>query len=85
MSVYRYTFPKQVRRSVIERAVADAIFAGECIYGTTKVRLAMAYYMNKGQCVMDADTEIGEHIAQVFTGLVTRELGEEAVKVERLR
>ena len=38
----------------------------------------------KRACVVDAGTEVGRHIARIFTGFLTREFGEEAFKVERV-
>ena len=85
-SVYRFTFPKKTRRSLIEQAVADAIYTIECIHGPSRVRLGAGYYMARGkpQCVIDTSTEVGQQIVQVFAGLMTRELGEDGFEVRRV-
>lgn len=83
----RFTFPRDTNRRVIEDAVAQAIFAAECIHGSARVRLATGYFLSRRQrpqCVIDTSCEIGEHVAQVFTGLMSRELGEDGIEVERL-
>jgi hypothetical protein len=82
--IYRFTFPKKTPPRRIEQALSEAIHAVECIHGPNKVRLGMGYYMSKGQCVIDTGTEIGREVAQVFTGLMTRELGEDGFSVERV-
>lgn len=84
--LYRFTFPKQTRRSLIEQAIADAIFATECLHGPSKVRLGAGYYLARGrsQCVIETGSKVGEQIAQLFAGYMNRELGPETYRVERL-
>jgi hypothetical protein len=82
--VYRFTFPRKTPPSQIEQALSEAIHAVECIHGPNRVRLGMGYYMSKGQCVIDTETEVGRQVAQVFTGLISRELGEDGFSVERV-
>ena len=84
--LHRFTFPKSVGRDAVERIVADAIFIAECLHGPAKVRLGMSYYIAPGrpQCVIDTSTEIGEQVAQLVTGLMARQLGETAFRVERI-
>jgi hypothetical protein len=80
-----FEFPKGTPREFIEAHLAEAIFTAECVYGAPRVRNSAAYYvpMNKPQCAIDVSTEVGEHVAEVFTGLVTRDLGEDGFTVTR--
>jgi hypothetical protein len=79
-------------RETIETQLALAIIAAECTFGQPKVRISAAYCVSPGdphgtkkpQVVIDVSTEVGEQIAQVFTGLMIRQLGEDKFTVERL-
>jgi len=55
--------------------------------GARRRRLDASFCLDekKRACVVNAGTEMGRHIACIFTGFLTREFGEEPFKVERLR
>jgi hypothetical protein len=63
-----------------------AVLSAEGIHGRARVRLDAAFYLDekKRACVVDAATPVGQTVAQIFTGLLTREFGEDAFTVERL-
>ena len=86
-NICRITFRDGTPRETLEKAVAEAIFAVECIHGSAKVRLGAGYYMaeDRPQCIFDVGTPVGEQVAQLFTGLLSRSLGEDAFHVERIR
>ena len=85
-TVCRFTFPEGTNTDFIEVAIASAIFNAECFFGKPKVRLSAAYFMapHKPECVIDVSTDVGEHIAQVFTGIMLNILGEEKFRVRRI-
>jgi hypothetical protein len=85
-AVCRFTFENDTARELIEAAIASAIFNAECTFGKPRVRISASYYMaeDKPQCVIDVSTEVGEHIAQVFTGIMINTLGEEKFQVRRI-
>ena len=93
-TVCRFEFPEGLDREIIETELALAIIAAECTFGQPKVRLNAAYCVSpatektssnkKNQVVIDVSTEVGEHIAEVFTGLMIRQLGEEKFTVDRV-
>ncbi|MCL0035829.1 hypothetical protein M1N82_00340 [Dehalococcoidia bacterium] len=85
-AVCRFTFPDATDRFRIEAAIASAIFNAECCFGKPRVRLSAGYYMaeDKPQCIIDVSTEVGEHIAQVFTGIMMNTLGEDEFQVRRI-
>lgn len=70
----------------IEEAVAEAIFAAECIHGPARVRLGTRYYLvrRRSHLVLDTGSGIREHAAQLVVGILTRRLGEDGFRVERL-
>jgi hypothetical protein len=85
--VCRFKFPDDVDRDIIETQLALAIISAECAFGQPKVRICAAYCISKEkpQVAIDVSTEVGEHIAQVFTGLIVRQLGEDKFTVDRVR
>lgn len=86
-AVCRFRFPEETDRETIEMQLALAIIAAECTFGQPRVRISAAYCVSgdKSQVGIDVSTEVGEHIAQVFTGLMIRQLGEDRFTVERVR
>lgn len=68
-----------------EASMARAIGDAEFIFGPAEVRMCGAYYIERdgSRTAVDVSTYAGECIARVFIGLMTRELGERAFKVNR--
>ncbi|HUU29588.1 MAG TPA: hypothetical protein VM123_17435 [archaeon] len=86
-AVCRFKFPEGLDRKIIETQLALAIIAAECTFGQPRVRISAAYCFSreKPQVAVDVSTDVGEHIAQVFTGLMIRQLGEDKFTVDRVR
>jgi hypothetical protein len=92
--VCRFKFPEELGREAIEAQLALAIIAAECTFGQPRVRISAAYCISPSngaadsqkatQVAIDVSTKVGEHIAQVFTGLMTRQLGDDKFTVERV-
>ena len=93
--VCKFKFLEGLDRKFIESQLALAIVATECIFGQAKVRTSAAYYISavnagqkeqpKGlQAAIDVSTDVGEHVANVFTGLMIRQLGEDKFTVDRV-
>ena len=85
-TVCKFKFPEALGREIIETQLALAIVAAESIYGKPKVRVNAAYFVSKDkpQVAIDVSTEVGEQIAQMFTGLMIRQLGEDKFTVDRV-
>ena len=86
-TVCRFKFPDGTTREFIEASMASAIFNAECVFGKPRVRVSgIAYYVSdhSPQCVIDVSNEVGEHVAQVFTGIMINTLGEEKFQVRRI-
>ncbi len=80
-------FVKQTRREVVEAALHSAAFNAECVYGKPRVRVMGGLYhlSDDGRhFFVDVSTEVGEHVAQVFTGIMMNTLGEEKFEVRRI-
>lgn len=84
--VYRFEFAGKVPSKEIEESLFWAVFNAESVFGKPRVRLDASFLFDREKrvCVIDKATEVGQHIAQVFTSLITREFGEDSFKVERL-
>ena len=82
---YRYTFESNIPYQEIEDSLMLAVMAAESLHGRSPVRLDASFRLDtkKRSCTIDA-TEIGQAIARIFTGFLTREFGEESFKVERV-
>ncbi|MBI5787823.1 MAG: hypothetical protein HZA78_03075 [Candidatus Schekmanbacteria bacterium] len=85
-TVYRYNFNEKIPLQEVEDSLMLAVLAIECLHGRSLVRLDASFSLDKGKrtCVVDAGTEVGGHIASVFTGFLTREFGEDTFRVERV-
>lgn len=84
--IYRYNFSDDVPFRDVEESLLLAVLATESLHGRSLVRLDASFCLDESRraCVVDAGTEVGRHIARIFTGFLTREFGEEAFKVERV-
>jgi hypothetical protein len=86
-TVCKFKFPTETSREFIEASVASAIFNAECVFGKPRVRVSsITYYIPEDtpQCVIDVSNEVGEHVAQVFTGIMINVLGEDKFQVKRI-
>ena len=85
-NVYRYIFEPAVSLAEVHDSLAMSIFAAEGIHGQAQVRLDAGYAMDEDAraCVVDAATPVGLTFAQIFTGLLVRQFGEDAFEVERV-
>ncbi len=83
--IYRYSFGETIPVAEAEESLMLAALAAECIHGRSALRLAGAFLFDadRRSCVIDGSTEIGRHIAAIFTGFLTKQFGDEAFTVER--
>ena len=82
-----FKFPNHIKKVFIEESIAQAIFNAECVFGKPRVRVSgVAYYISEEgpQCIIDVSSEVGEHVAQVFTGIMINALGEDKFQVKRV-
>lgn len=85
MQICRFKFHRNIDRKTIEEKIMLAIVTTEGTFGQAKVRLNAAYLASDNKVVIDVSSPVGEHIAEVFTWLMTREFGEKSFSVERIR
>jgi hypothetical protein len=81
----RFRFQKGPSRESIEAQLAIAIRATESVYGGPRVRMGVGYLFSEDgrELAIDVSTEVGDHVARIFTGLLTWQLGEEHFTVDR--
>lgn len=87
-AVCSFKFPRETKREFIEASIASAIFNAESIYGKPKVRISgVAYWLAEdgSGCIIDVSSEVGEHVAQVFTGIMINTLGDNGFSVKRIQ
>lgn len=84
--IYRYTINQDIPFQEVEESLLLSVLATESVYGRSLVRLDASFCLEKKKyaCVIDASTDVGRHIAKVFTGFLTQEFGDGAFKVTRL-
>ena len=84
--LYRYEISSDLSMQTVEDSLALAVLTTESLHGSAQVRLDASFHVDREKhvCIVDAGTEVGRHIARIFTGYLTREFGETAFKVKRL-
>lgn len=84
--VYRYVFREAVPFAEVLATVDLALIAVESLHGESRSRLDARFSDDavKRTIVIDASTDVGRALNQVFIGYARREFGEDAVSVERV-
>jgi len=82
--VCKFTFRDGINKMMIEEQIVTAIISAECTFGSARVRIHASYAVSDSKAVIDVSSDVGEHIAQVFTGLMIRKIGEESFTVDRI-
>lgn len=85
-SVYRFTFAAGVELRDVRDVLHLAIIAAEGVHGRAQLRLNAGYLLDESEraCIVDATTEAGQTVAQIFTALLEREFGADGYAVERV-
>ncbi len=83
---YRYTFEEQISMAEVKNSLMLAVLSAEGLVGRSQVRLDAGFHVNEQDraCIVDASSPAGWTIARIFTGLVSREFGDSAFRVERV-
>ena len=86
-AVCSFKLAKGTTEQFIEESTATAILSAECVFGKPRVRVSgVGYYVDQENpvCIIDVSSEVGEHVARVFTGIIINALGEEKFQVRRV-
>lgn len=81
----KFQFKRNITKKFIESQIAIAIITAEATFAQAKVRINAGYVISKNRAVIDVSSDVGEHIAQVFTGLMTKLVGENNFTVDRIK
>lgn len=83
---YRFTLKPAVGLDEAEFTLHLAIFSVEGLFGGARLRTEARYQrlIDEHAILVDADTEVGVSLVQVFTNLLTREFGEDSFSVTRV-
>jgi hypothetical protein len=84
--VYRYEFNEAIPAAEVETTLVLSLFAVEALHGESQTRLdaGHAFDPKKRSAVIDASTAVGRDLNRVFVGLISREFGAGAFRVERV-
>ncbi len=87
LQAYRYEFDQSVSIFNLLALLDEAITNVESIHGTERVRLDARFADDtaRGILVIDATTEVGQTLNQLFVGLARREFGDTAFTISRCR
>jgi hypothetical protein len=85
-AICKFGFLTNPEITEVEAQLALAIISAEGAFGSARVRINASYYLSKErpEVVIDVSSDVGGHIAQVFTGLLIRQFGEDNFTVERV-
>ena len=84
-TIYHYQIKDGVLMSAVKDSLLLSIMASESLFGRPRINLEARFRLERVSrvCIIDIGTKVGETIARVFTGLLIREFGEQAFKVEK--
>jgi hypothetical protein len=82
--VFRFLFSSDVPLDEAEMTLQLATFAAEGLFGMARVRLDFGYHVDAARraILLDGTREVGSTIVKLFVGLLLREFGEDAFRVE---
>ncbi|GIX04602.1 MAG: hypothetical protein KatS3mg114_0471 [Planctomycetaceae bacterium] len=82
--VFRFSISPDVPLVEAEMTLHLATFAAEGLFGMARVRLEFSYRVDAARRVIlvDGTQEVGAAVVKLFVGLLLREFGEEAFRVE---
>jgi hypothetical protein len=84
--VYKYTFDPDVSLEDVEASLLLAIVSVESLHGEAQVGLDIQHLLDVEHrtCVIDATTQVGQHLNRVFMGFLNREFSKKHFQVLRM-
>lgn len=82
---YTYRFKRHIDIDDVLDTLTLSIIGTENLHGRSRVRLDGWWRLDRQRrlCLIDASTDVGEDLAKLFTGYLSREFGERAFSVQR--
>lgn len=84
--VFQYEFDASVPMEEVESSLLLSVLGVESMHGETEVHLnaAHSFDLARRTCVVDADSEVGRNLNQIFAGFLRREFGRHQFSVRRI-
>ena len=84
---YRYGFKRHIPIDDLQDTLTLAVLTVESLHGRSRVRLDGRWRLDRQRRTLEIDgsTELGQNLASVFTGLVSREFGDRAFHMLRAK
>ncbi len=81
--IYEYRFVGTTPMRDVRDTLLLSVIAAEALHGRSEVNLDAKFRLDEKRriCEVGADNPVGQDIAKIFTGLLTKEFGEGAFKV----
>ena len=85
-SVYRFTFPPAVPIDAVEDSLTLSVVGVESLFGDLAARVGAGHLFDPARrtCVIRGGGRAGQGLVKLFTGYITRGLGPDAYRVERV-
>ena len=82
-SQYQYRFKRYLDIGDVQDTLTLAVLGAENLHGRARIRLDGSWRLDRQRrtCTIDASTEVGQDIAQLFAGYLAQEFGERAFRV----
>ena len=79
----KFTFTEKISKSLVENAIASAIFLAEYAFGKARVRIDTAYALAEAppRCLIDISSQVGRYIAEQLADTMMRLRGERSFDV----
>jgi len=84
-SMHTYRFRRHLDLDEVQDTLTLSVLGAEHLHGRARVRLDGWWRLDRQRrtCQIDASTRVGEVIAQLFTGYLSKEFGENSFTVRR--
>ena len=84
-SMHTYQFRRHLDLDEVQDTLTLSVLGAEHLHGRARVRLDGWWRLDRQRrtCQIDASTRVGEVIAQLFTGYLSKEFGENSFTVRR--
>jgi len=82
----KFVFEDGVSKQFVDDSIACVILTTEFAFGKARTRVHAAYATaeNPTRCLIDISSEIGQHIAELFTDLMIKLAGESSFEVYKV-
>ena len=82
---YQFSFKRHIDINDVEDTLTLSIIGAETLYGRSRVRLDGWWCLDRQRrsCIIDGSTQVGQDIARLVTGFLTKEFGDNSFRLLR--